>query len=920
MKIQPPLALRISLALSLTLFVSTILGQSKKIPEVERYSTFETSVENQTPYADPYRDVELTVTYTNPSGETVSHYGFYDGDETWRIRFRPDFPGYWKYQASFSDGSPGLEGEFRCLWRYAPHDPLRVNQENPIWFRRGPAPFQMRALHVGDRFFADNWSAKERKDFLDWFQRQGYNTLSIASHYLNRDEPGRGQGWDTPSLWPLEATEYRKMESILDELDRRGIVVYPFAGFFGKYGLYPTDPQEQERYVKYTTARIGHYTNLLYNVAGPEPDMWKYIYFTVPEVAELGQLIQKYDIYQHPLTVHNRTNSAPHKDSDWSSFITLQGPKTIDRIKLNQGIRSLSNPGKPILAQETLWSNNSAHIKQVGKDYSDTDIRKNAYVIKMSGAEICFADNQGNSSSGFSGNLDLNLRHQLRHDILKSVWDTFETLPYYEMTPRQDLVSTGFCLANPGSNYLVYLEHDEEVNVAVAPGLYSVEWINAKHPSQRHILGTTRDGQKLAPPTGGDDWLLHLSKSGSGTPEQIHLSWSQDASSSMTATWHTRFGNNPALAEVRPLGKKKFQKHQGTTSPSPGSGWIHRVTIEGLNPDTQYEYRLSSDRGISPAFSETKSFRTAPNKDASFSFGFITDTGLPGRLDGNATGTLAIRDLLIQHDPLLVLGCGDYAYANRDARFANVGEAADRWFQEYEPLLSQVPFMSQYGNHEIFLDETFEDWSPRFAHPPSVGVGKSYSFDVGSAHFAAFFMVDKAPSDVELQWLDQDLQAARARGQKWLIVYHHEPVYAYGRSHPSKLHIAERIIPILEKNKVDLNLSSHDQNYERTLPLLGHPSAPKIQSSHRDNYVQGQGVVYCKISPSGKKSETGNRFSEFLVPQQDFMAFRRTGKHHYGIVTVEGTKALQVDVYSLEDHAKVSEMIDSFRIESTDTR
>jgi hypothetical protein len=47
--------------------------------------------------------------------------------------------------------------------------------------------------------------------------------------------------------------------------------VFPFAGLFRVSGSWPTDPTEQELYVKYTLARIGHYPNIILSVSGPEP-------------------------------------------------------------------------------------------------------------------------------------------------------------------------------------------------------------------------------------------------------------------------------------------------------------------------------------------------------------------------------------------------------------------------------------------------------------------------------------------------------------------------------------------------------------------------------------------------------------------------------------------------------------------------
>ncbi|MDH7570149.1 MAG: hypothetical protein QHJ73_11255, partial [Armatimonadota bacterium] len=127
-------------------------------------------------------------------------------------------------------------------------------------------------------------------------------------------------------------------------------------------------------------------------------------------------------------------------------------------------------------------------------------------------AAICFADNAGDSSTGFSGTLELDDCRQSRHDILKNVWDLFEALPYYRTRPRPDLVDRGYCLADPGRDYLVYLESPSPVRVAVEGGPYRVEWIDARRTDRRHFAELPVGQSVLTPPPGGDDWLLYLSR------------------------------------------------------------------------------------------------------------------------------------------------------------------------------------------------------------------------------------------------------------------------------------------------------------------------------------------------------------------------------------------------------------------------
>ncbi|MBN2128315.1 MAG: DUF5060 domain-containing protein [Sedimentisphaerales bacterium] len=489
--------------------------------KVGRWGRFETSLVNQGEYADPYTDVTLGVTCEGPDGESVEFRGFYDGNDTWRIRFMPDRVGTWRYEASFSDGSVGRKGTFECVPSEIP-GMLSGYKPNPIWFAyAGEKPVVIRSFHVGDRFFADadnsvtgdTWSPARRKAFLDWAQAQGYNMLSVASCYLNRDSGGRGKGWNTPDLWDAKRQrpnprEYQRMERVLDDLSARRIVVYPFAGFFGRDSDFPKDKGQQDLYLRYTLARLGAYWNVLLMVGGPEPTLKGKPYLGEDEIHRIGRKVESLDIYGHLLSVHNPTGDDAFREAEWTSYGVLQGPKTVRRRKLSRGLLQNHHEARPLYAQETLWPGNIYHPR-----YDTDDIRKNAYVMMMSAAAVNFADMSGNSSSGFSGTLDLDRKIQQRHDVIKKVWDFFEKVPFHRMKPRQDLVDKGYCLADEGKEYLVYLERSHTVSVKIDGGPCKVTWINAQDTTDRRDDGSTESGQDLKPPAGADDWLLHLTHS-----------------------------------------------------------------------------------------------------------------------------------------------------------------------------------------------------------------------------------------------------------------------------------------------------------------------------------------------------------------------------------------------------------------------
>jgi hypothetical protein len=496
---------------NILLFIYTLIyfvSCSKTDEKVGIWDRFQVSILNTKSYADPYRDTELNVTFTRPDGKKIKFWGFYDGDSTWTIRFMPDMLGSWQYNASFSDGQLGKKGSFTCV----PSDlPGMISQDevNSIWFGyTGGKHMMMRSFHAGDRFFAANWPDHKRKTFLDWIQKQGYNTLSIGSHYLNRDADTRGRGWDTPDLWDnatreLKAAEYDKMEVILDDLAKREIIVHPFGGFLGANSDYPENNSDRRLYFKYTIARLGSYWNIMLNVAGPELAKWT---LSESEVAKIGEEIKSLDVFDHLLACHQTSNKNFFKDQAWNNYDCYQGTKTHDLDKLYRELtQTFRSTGEPLYAHETLWSGNKYH-----PGYTDDQLRKNAIVINMAAAALNFGDMDGNSSSGFSGSLDLADRRQDRHNIVKNVWDFFESIEFWKMSPRPDLTTAGYCLANAGETYLIYLPEKGSIDISIEGGPYQVTWINAQDTNE-HISGSkTTNGQGLLTPEHGDDWFCHL--------------------------------------------------------------------------------------------------------------------------------------------------------------------------------------------------------------------------------------------------------------------------------------------------------------------------------------------------------------------------------------------------------------------------
>lgn len=845
------------MVLFITVFanITMLFAQSNNIT---RFGIFEKEIKNSNNYENPYTDVDLMVVLTETFKKQHFIKGFYDGDGTWKIRFSPSNHSKWKYQYQFTDSEDIYRDEFGVSSRVN-IQPIEVNPINSLWFKRAVDPFFVKGTGI-------DWSVLIKNDMthLRDLKNMGFNLLFLKNVTDN-----------SLSLFPLDYVEYEKFEPVLNWLYNNDFAIILPVYLFPT-GQKPSNQIEWNSYLSYFFSRLGVYRNIMLYI--PDNDNLNNI--SIEEKNQIISAITGNNPYQHPFAILNDN-----------------GKKlVIGNIQFNL----VSN------IQETKTKNTEAKIPliKIVPDEINKDPKK---LISY----LCKAFTSGNSCI-----IDYEkLSNDLIQQQIKDLWRFFENIPYFEMKPVTSISNVGTCIGRENDEYVLFIEDHEKINLSLGNNYYKAIWVNPFNVANPIEAGIVSGDKELKIPEGKGSWLLHLSHKVSGYPLGIHLSWSEEPSESVTVTWTTVSRNNLCKVKYRKKGTVEWLEHTGTTEKSPGTVWIHSVVLRKLEPGSDYEYQVSADKSLDSIYSPVYQTRTAPTGvKSSFSFSFITDTGLEGRLDNNATGTERfIQEVLIEK-PDFLLGGGDYGYANRDKRFKTVEGNIIKWFEQYQPVLTSMPFMEQYGNHELYLDERYEDWAPFFKHTKGFGDNRHYSFDVGNVHFTSFCLVDKLASKEELEWLEDDIKQARLKNQ-WIIVYHHEPIFAYGSSHPSKEGITNVIYPILRKYNVDLDISAHDQNYERTYPLSGTEAHnPEFNSNGSKIYKKGEGTVFLKVSPGGKKSEIGNIFPLFQDTQPPFIAMKDRSAHHLGIFNIRSGNSIEVKIYNVPEDSSPKYLIDHFII------
>ena len=77
----------------------------------ETWNRWEQTLTSQQRYTNPYADVTVSVTFTDPAGEAFSSFGFWDGGDTWKIRCAFPAAGNWRWRTTTSPNNPSLNQE-----------------------------------------------------------------------------------------------------------------------------------------------------------------------------------------------------------------------------------------------------------------------------------------------------------------------------------------------------------------------------------------------------------------------------------------------------------------------------------------------------------------------------------------------------------------------------------------------------------------------------------------------------------------------------------------------------------------------------------------------------------------------------------------------------------------------------------------
>lgn len=236
----------------------------------------------------PLRDVELTVTFTAPSGKRTSRPAFWDGGTTWKARFSPDEVGRWRWESSCSvstdRGLHARRGQFTCTASTSLPEPLR---HGPIK-RSADGRYLVHADGTPFFWMADTaWNGALNSHTDDWQQylrtrrEQGFTVIQcVATHWRAYNTE---QACTTyPDGIEPNVALFQRLDSRLQAINKAGLIAAPVL----LWAMHPADPgltlsdAEALRLTRYMVARWGAWNVVWFlagdgNYGGPRAERWR---------------------------------------------------------------------------------------------------------------------------------------------------------------------------------------------------------------------------------------------------------------------------------------------------------------------------------------------------------------------------------------------------------------------------------------------------------------------------------------------------------------------------------------------------------------------------------------------------------------------------------------------------------------------
>lgn len=476
--------------------------------------------------------VDFSAQVKGPGGVEFTLPGFYDGNRVWKLRVAPTAPGAWEVVTRSS--LPALDGRatrFTAVENQEKpqHGPLRIDRAHPRHFQ----------YEDGTRFYPMGyecdwlWALDLGKStietttaFLDLISASGFNYVIVNSYAYDtgwRKGKTGDDDYGPPPIYPWPGSNekpehgrfnleyWQHYDRMIAALNDRGMVAHMLIKVYNKMVNWPArGSAEDDQFFRWLIARYAAYPNVVWDFSKEAHNEKDLAY-------KQGRLrfLKENDPYHHLRTVHDDDES--YAQGAYDDLVDFRADQQHGRWRQTIASQRAAHEW-PIINVEFGYEHGPGGIED--KTYKGVqppeEVTRRAWELCLAGAYTAYyytytawdVIRPDHVPPGYA--------------YFKHLRDFFESTRYWELEPANDRVSTGYCLANPGHEYVVFLDKAQhfELDLGAVDQPLQASWYNPLTGQRQPAALQDGKAQHLHPPA---EWgqgmvALHVAgKAGSKT-------------------------------------------------------------------------------------------------------------------------------------------------------------------------------------------------------------------------------------------------------------------------------------------------------------------------------------------------------------------------------------------------------------------
>jgi len=493
---------------ALVVLVSAAFGD---VPEVPRWQPHDFEFKSTKTFANPFK-VDFAAAVKGPDGREFTTLGFYDGQGVWKIRVAADVEGKWTLTTRSDEPTlNAVDASFICVPNPNGnvHGALRIDADHPHHFIYEDGTRYFLAGYECDWLWAldmDDASLGRLNLFLDKLADYRFNHIILNAYAhdcgwrkgkTEADDfgPSPMYAWegknDNPDHSRLNLPYWKHYDRVIGAMYERGIVAHIMIKVYNKMVRWPAKGSaDDDMFFKWMVARYAAYPNVVWDFS-KEAHNEKDLEYKLSRF----RLIRSADPYRRLVTNHD--DDAAYNSGAYDELLNFRSDQQHKNWR-EMILQQRRQNSWPVVNVEFgyEWGLKGEDDKTYRVVQSPEEVCRRAWEICMAGGAIVYyytftawdVIHPEDTPTGYS--------------YFRNLHDFFAGTKYWLMQP-EDIVSEGYCLANPGDEYIVFLNEAKPfaINLEGLKKPVIARWF---HPYDGRTieLGPLTDGTgELKPPT-----------------------------------------------------------------------------------------------------------------------------------------------------------------------------------------------------------------------------------------------------------------------------------------------------------------------------------------------------------------------------------------------------------------------------------